>query len=550
MSAHDTTSTLEILGGPPHGRSTLMEDYLAGADALQPFYFGSPHSLQTFRRKMEEVGARFDAAARAAMAEAIRPTSEAAASRLERVVEEGGFFVTSGQQPGLFGGPLYTLYKILSAMSLADALEARVGVPVAPLFWVGSDDHDWAEVNHTWVLDTSNAMQRIEVVQPEDTPPHSMARRRLAPGIDGAIADLSKVLPDTEFTDVVIKQIRDAYRPERSMGEAFEELIAAWLQSQDLLLVQAASPQVKRIAAPLLRDDLARSEEAEAATSRQTERLEEVGYRAQVALIAGATNVLFEDEKGRGRILRTEDGFLAHDGAVRWTREELLQAVQREPTAFSPNVQLRPLVESRVFPTICYVAGPAEISYFAQLGCLFRMHGMAMPVVYPRRGGVLVEPKVRKVLDKFGLAVGDLAPPLHEIASRFARDELPEPVARGLTDLRRGIQEGYQRLEEAVRSVDPTLKGPLNSARGSSFKELGHFEKKVLRQLKEQNEISLQQLEKARANLFPDGKPQERVLSPVHFLSRYGPGLIDTLLERFRIEDAFDQEDPGGDGCA
>lgn len=550
MRSHDTTSTLEILSGPPRGHSTLLDDYLADAPALRPFYFGNPHSEAAFRRKAEEVDARFDEASRAAMAEAIRPTSEAAAHRLDRVVKQSGFFVTSGQQPGLFGGPLYTLYKILSAMTLADALETRLGVPVAPLFWVGSDDHDWAEVNQAYALDRANTLCRIEVEQPADVAPHSLARRTLGAGVGTAIDRLAEVLPDTEFTDVLIKQIRDAYRPERPMAEAFEELIAGWLDGYDLLMVQAASPHVKRLAAPLLRDDLARSEEAEAATSRQTRRLEDGGYRPQVALVPGATNVLYEDELGRGRILRTADGFVAHDGAVRWTHDELLDAVERDPTAFSPNVQLRPLVESRVFPTVCYVAGPAEASYFAQLGCLFEMHSMAMPLVYPRRGGVLVEPKVRKVLDKFGLEVDDLEPPLHEIASRFARDELPEAVSMALSELRASIQAGYEALERAVREVDPTLRGPLNSARGASFKELGHFEKKVLRQLKEQNEISLQQLEKARSNLFPDGKPQERMLGPVHFLARYGPSLIDALLERFRVDDDFVAEDRGGSGCA
>lgn len=550
MSSDDAVLNLEILAGGPYAPKHLLEDYDAGGPALRPFYFGNPRSAEAFRRKAGEVAARFDGDGRRAMARAIRPTSQRAAERLRSVVEEGGFFITTGQQAGLFSGPLYTLYKILSAVAFAPVLERTLGVPVAPLFWIGSEDHDWAEVNHAHVLDVANRLQRIEVRQDGDTPLHSMARRRLGPGIEDALDQLSQLLPDTDFAPALLKQIRGAYRPDRTMAEAFETLVSSWLGRFDLLITDAADPHVKRLSAPLLADDLRRSVEAEAAVARQTERLEEAGYRGQVPVIAEATNVLYEDGLGRGRIQRTASGFHAHDGAVRWSAAELDAAIRKEPTSFSPNVLLRPLVESRVFPTLCYLAGPSEVAYFAQLGCLFRMHGMAAPLVVPRRGAMLVEPKVRKVLDKFDLDVTDLEPPLHEIASRLARDELPEDVTDRLGTLRRALQEGYDRLGEAARAIDPTLKGPLNSARAASFKELGHFEKKVLRQLKDKNEISLRQLEKARANLFPESAPQERVLSPVHYLARYGDRLLDALVARFAMDAPGTEPDWEGDGCA
>ncbi len=527
------------------GESRLVRDYLAGAEALRPFYNGSPWSLESYRRKCREVDRRFDAGARDAMARAITPSSERAAAKLARVVEEGGFLVTTGQQAGLFSGPLYTTYKILSTIQLAAALERALDRPVAPLFWAGTEDHDWAEVDHTYVLDTSNELCRIDVVQPPDAPPVSMAHRRLGPEIDAARAALERALPPTDFTPALLDAVASAYSQGTTMGAAFRDLLREWFAPFDLLLTDAAHPQVKALSAGLLRREVEHAAQAEAAVARQTARLEAAGYDAQVTVVSGAANILFEDEHGRDRIAREGEGWIARGGAVRWSDRELMAALEAAPERFSPNVLLRPVVESAVFPTLAYVAGPAELTYFAQLGGIFAGHHVEMPIVFPRHAAAVVEPKVRKVLHKFDLDIADLEPPLHEIASRFARDELPRDVADGLAALRRSIQEGYGALETAARQVDPTLEGPARSARASSFKELDHFEKKVLRQLKERNRISLRQIEKARANLFPDGRPQERVLNPAHFLARFGSDFLRMLADRFQVDPPGEAPDWG-----
>jgi uncharacterized protein YllA (UPF0747 family) len=193
------------------------------------------------------------------------------------------------------------------------------------------------------------------------------------------------------------------------------------------------------------------------------------------------------------------------------------------------------VVESAVFPTLSYVAGPGETAYFGQLGDYFEAHGIRMPVIHPRFGATVVEAKIRKVLDKFGLDVPALDRPFHEISSEIARDEVPEEVKKAVGALRGTVAKGVGELNEAVKAIDPTLKGPVQHVRSQTFAALDELEKKVVHALKRENEIALAQLEKAQLHLFPLGKPQERVLNPFYYLTRYGGAFLEELLKRFSV---------------
>jgi len=516
--------------------SRLVDDYLDNAPGPAPFFPGSPWDLEAYRRKAREVDGRFDAARRRAMAAAVHPTSAAAAEHLERVVAEDGLFVTTGQQAGLFGGPLYTVYKALTAVALARALERELGRPVAPLFWIASEDHDWAEVNHVRVLDPANALHTITVEGAEAGAAVSMQHRRLGAGIDAAVEHLARLMPKTEFSEAVLERVRAAYAPDRTVAAAFRELITWLFEPFDLLIVEAGHAAIKELGRGILERELQHWREHESLVREQTERVIAAGYHAQVAVLADSANVFLETDAGRERLVREGDGWALKHSGRRFTDEELRALLDAEPGRFSPNVLLRPVVESAVFPTIAYVAGPGELSYYAQVGCLFRAHGIEMPIVYPRASITLVEAKVKKVLDRFGLGLDDFRRPPHELAAELLREELPDGVVAALRRLRADLGEGYASLLEACRAIDPTLKGPIQSARNAAYVQLEEIEKKVVQHLKKQNAIGVEQLEKAAVNLFPLGQPQERVLNVVPYLARYGPALLEAVAGAIRVE--------------
>jgi bacillithiol biosynthesis cysteine-adding enzyme BshC len=300
----------------------------------------------------------------------------------------------------------------------------------------------------------------------------------------------------------------------------------------------------------VLRKELQNTAAHERALASQTERLAGAGYEAQVPILPGAANVFFENDDGRERLVREDGAWRLRASRRTLTDDELWELFDASPEAFSPNVVLRPVVESAVFPTLAYVGGPGEVRYLAQTGCLFEAHGVGMPVVFPRLSVTLVEGKVEKVLDKFGLGESDfLARPVHEVISSVVRDDVPEPVQTAVGDLRKAIQEGYQALFDAAKPIDPTLKGPIFHARNEGFKAVADVEKKIRHHIKLKEETELEQIEKAAANLVPDGKPQERVLNVFQYLARYGDAIIPAILDRMTVGLDGDVEGWSGVAC-
>ena len=246
-------------------------------------------------------------------------------------------------------------------------------------------------------------------------------------------------------------------------------------------------------------------------------------------------NLFLEGDAGRERLYRDGDGFVLRTSGAHRTASEITAAAAADPSVLSPNVLLRPVAESVVFPTLSYVGGPGEIAYFAQLAEYFDAHGVRMPVIFPRWAATPVENKIGKVLEKFGVTVADLNRPFHEIAGEMAREEVPGEVRAALGKLRGAIGQGAGELQTATNPVDPTLKGPVQHMRSQAFAAVDELEKKIVQAVKRETDIALTQLEKAQVHLFPGGKPAERVQSPFYFLARYGDDVLDWLYERFAV---------------
>lgn len=534
---------LERLSG-----SKLVDDYQEADPALAPFFSGSPTDPDSYRRKLVDVDRRFDSARRSALVEFVRPTTPGAAERLEQVTGGEAVMVTTGQQPGLLTGPLYTLYKALSAVRLAAALEPVLGRPVIPAFWIAADDHDWAEVNRASFLDTENELRVLGLGERSETAA-PMNRQPVGGEIERVLDDLAELLPDNDFAPALLTQIREAYTPDASMAAAFGTLLETLLNSFDLLTIQASHPDLKHRGSSVLKAALEDAEREEELLARQTESLEQAGYPAQVPVLPGATNVFMLNDGSRERLFRDGDEFTLRRSGRKVSRSEVLELLDTEPERFSPNVVLRPVLENALLPTVAYVAGPGELAYYAQLGCLFSAHGIRMPVAYPRHSITIIESKVRKVLDKFSLNAEDFRRPVHELAGGVLREELPTNVTDALRGLRADLGRGYAQLETAARDIDPTLRGPVGQARSSAFAELERLEKKMATHLERQEGIALDQLRKAATNLYPGGSPQERELNGLHYLARYGPDLLPEIAGRMEVAVSTPAPDWTGDGC-
>jgi uncharacterized protein YllA (UPF0747 family) len=415
--------------------------------------------------------------------------------------------VTTGQQPGLFTGPLYTVYKALSAIALARRLERERRVPVVPVFWVAGDDHDFAEANHTWFLNTGGDLVQIVLRErAADAPLVPVAREPCGSEMVAALAQLKDGTPETEFKAGVIEWLERWYRPEATLADAFAGALDALLGSRGLVVLRAYAAGAKRVAAPWVLKGL------------------------DLPLADGYTPVFVEARQGRDRLQRDGAVFVTRRSGERFTRAELERVAVEAPERLSPNVLLRPVVEAALLPTVAYAAGPAELKYLQDAVPLYDALGVTRQRPVPRWSGVIVEGRVEKLMERHGIDLAAFDGKPGELEARLVRHELPPETVATLAALKSDIEQQYGRLRQSVVQIDPTLERTVESARNAALAGAQTIEKKLVASLKRlEGETLVRQIARARAAVYPTGQPQERVLTLPSFLIRYGPGLVDAL---------------------
>jgi bacillithiol biosynthesis cysteine-adding enzyme BshC len=454
---------------------------------------------------------------------------EGVAGPLARLREQGTVVVTTGQQPGLFTGPLYTVFKALSAAALARRLEREWQRPVVPVFWLATDDHDFAEANHAaWLSGDGTLRHHALRERAADAPLTPMYREPLGPDVVVALDLLRADLEGASGRDDVLAWLERHYRPDATVGEAYGGALAELLAPHGVVCVDASRRALKAEAAPLLLRALARQEAMAGPLAALAAELAASHADPGVAVGDGATLVFVEGTQGRDRLVRSGDDFVARRSGERYSLADLERIAAESPERLSPNVLLRPVVESAILPTVAYVAGPGELRYLALTPPVYEALGVPRQRPVPRWSGFVVEPRVDRVLAKFDLALDDL---LEEGAAerRIVRDQLPDEVTAPLGRLRSTLERDYESLAAAAAAIDPTLEKSVQGTRTQALKGLEDAEKKIVANLKRRRETELVQVARARAAVRPDGKPQERVLTVASLLARLGPSLLDAV---------------------
>ncbi len=510
----------------------FVADYAFDYAKVAEFFAGDPRSPQAWQEaiaRSRDYARPLDAITDVVQAQQQRrgaPTEAIAAAA--RLRDRQTVAVVTGQQAGLFGGPLFTLLKALTALELAETVRAQHGVPVVAIFWIDAEDHDWDEVKSCGVLDASLTHRAIAIGDPPGAQLEPVARVRLDHTIGAALAELANTLAPTEFTAPLLETLRNAYDPGTGMADAFGKWMESVLGSRGLVVYNSADPAAKPLAASVFAREIERAGETARLAAAAGAAMESRGYSAQVTPHPD-TVALFHLNRGRQPI-RIQDDMLVVGDDVR-SKNVLLDRVREAPHEFSPNVLLRPIVQDTLFPTICYVAGPNELAYLGQLRNIYAAFGVPMPLMTQRGTATLLDSNAARFLVRHDVQLDQLQAQDEALLNRLLESQLPPGVDAAMHDVALLLQERMEQLAMTVVQIDATLEGAARSALGRMQDDLKKLHGKMIQAAKRKDETLRRQFHHVQAQAFPDGHPQERSVGFVHFLNKYGPTLIDRLVE-------------------
>lgn len=458
--------------------------------------------------------------------------AEGSAQSFDRLRNKDALVVTTGQQPGLLTGPLYTIHKALSAVAVARICEARWHRPVVPVFWAAGGDHDFAEGNHTaWTAADGSTVTVTLRERPADAPLTPLYREPVGPEIGPVLDRLASDLPPSEFRDQVLELFRRWYRPEANLAEACAKTLAEVLAPFGVVVFDATQPAVKRAQMPYLLTALQHHNRLDQALVERDKALKAAGRDPGVTVGDGATLVMFEGRLGRDRLAAGPAGFLTRRGHEELSLADVKRFAKEDPGRFSPNVLLRPAIESAILPTAAYMAGPGELRYLMLAESIYAPLGLVRQPALPRWSGILIDARTDRVLEKFGATLPELLEPGQKLEARVVRQQLPVEAVAGLEHLRNAIQTDYEAVARAAFAVDPTIERPIRNLARQALQGTEDAEKRLVSHLKKRQATEIQQITRARELVLPLGKPQERVLTLAPWLARYGPSLLTDLLD-------------------
>lgn len=459
------------------------------------------------------------------------PPSAARDRHLAALATPGTTVAVTGQQVGLFLGPLYTIYKAATAIAVAKALAAQTGRPCVPIFWLQTEDHDFAEIDHCCVPRAAAEALRVALDDAfEGTSRVPVAYRRLGPSIDTALATLETELAGWPHAPELMTLLRAGYRADATPVSAFAKLLATLFADDGLLLLDPRDPNLAALAAPVHRACLENAAQLSATLQQRAVNLLGAGFEPQVHIRPGSPLCFFAPDGTEGPRYRLDPApgswRLVGDPLGRSvTTDEILACAAGEPLRLSSSALSRPLVQDTLLPTAAYVGGPGELAYFAQLGPAYHAFNLPMPLVVPRARFRIVDEHTHAALAKLGLRADELSRPRAELLAQLAaragsQEETPPALSQRLLT---ALDAELDLLGPRMAALDPNFDKSVARTRAAVHETISKLLDKYARALGQRDQAAVERLDRARAFLQPGDEPQERVLGWPYFAARFGP---------------------------
>ena len=522
-------------------QSRLFLDYLKDPTALRNFYPSAVRFHHELQQRVPEVLSAYRVD-RARVCNALEGMNrrwgagEATLKNIELLREADCIAVVSGQQAGLFTGPLYTVYKALSAVKLAGCLQQR-NTKAVPVFWIAAEDHDFAEVAKAELIGRDCQLKNVAVTSDLHREGQPVGHVKLDDSIDAVVNELFELLPASEFAADMKALVKSAWQPGRGYVDSFATMMTALLGRYGLIFLDPLDPELKQIAAPLYSEAARRAPEIAAALEQRSAELERAGYHAQVLATANSFPLFLHDEQGRRHaVARVANGkYRTKDTDREYSAEELAALAQEQPQRFSPNVTLRAVVQDYLLPTIAYYGGAAEIAYFAQTAEVYRVLERPATPILPRSSLTMIERHTGRVLERYTLTLADFFEGLEPVITRVVEEYLAADSAKVFADTEQNVNHELDRLRQDLQAIDPTLADALETGRKKINYQLEGLKQRFVRAQMTRDEAAHRQLQRAFDQLYPNKDLQERHINITSLLARHGTYVIEWIFNAINL---------------
>ncbi|HET6854107.1 MAG TPA: bacillithiol biosynthesis cysteine-adding enzyme BshC [Pyrinomonadaceae bacterium] len=524
----------------PH-QSHLFLEYLKDPVALRRFYPSAVRYHHELAQRVPEVLAAYrpdrDQVCDALAAMNQRwGAGEATLNNIELLRESDCIAVVSGQQAGLFTGPLYTVYKALSAVKLAGCLRQR-NTKAVPVFWIAAEDHDFAEVAKAEFIGRDCQLKHVEVSTGLHREGQPVGQVVLDESIDLVVDQAFELLPNSEFAAEMKALVKRAWQPGRGYVESFAMMMTSLLGRHGLIFLDPLDAELKKLAAPLYSEAARRAPEIATAIEQRSRDLESAGFHAQVLASANSFPLFLHDDAGaRHAVARVENGkYKTKAIDTEYTAEELATMALDTPQRFSPNVTLRAVVQDYLLPTIAYYGGAAEIAYFAQTAEVYRVLGRPATPILPRSSLTMIERHTGRLLERYDLTLADFFEGLEPVMKRVVEEHLGADTAKLFSNAEENVNHELDRLRLELESIDPTLASALDTGRKKINYQLEGLRTRFVRAQITRDEAAHRQLQRAFDQLYPSKDLQERHINITSLLARHGTYVIEWIYNAINL---------------
>jgi len=515
----------------------LFQDYTDWNESIQPFFEYNPFNLSDYIKRSQDI--HFDTD-KTDLVSALTDynlkfgADDHTLNNIKLLENDDVFTVVTGQQVTLYGGPLFTVYKVLTAIITANKLTNELGKKVIPVFWMADEDHDFDEVSS---INLPEGDSHTEFTLNDD---NSIDKRVVEKILNGQLKDLKNkiraALPDTDFSNDLWNLLDQCYNNNETFGSSFGRLILNLFGKQGLILAGSNHDGLKKLIIEPLIKSVRNADEHQQILNETSEALLSKEYHTQVTVQSSNLFHILEDGS-RIKLQHNEDRWYIDDSKRSWSSEELIREIELTPENFSPNVFLRPIIQNHILPVISYVAGPGEIAYYAQMRAYHRQFNIKMPVITPRYSITLIESSIDRNIEKLPFNVHDYFNRIEDLEKDFLKQS-DSPNLESIFKSWKSLITDLSKVPiSKVSQIDPTLKKSADKTVTQFFTELDKLKGKLYRSVKESEKVQIQRIQRVQNNLYPNRNLQEREIAFITFMNKYGVDLWDKVLDDLQIEE-------------